>query len=178
MSSNYSGIPIEKIIIIRMSTLILMSSWLLSSMQLSLIISSEITARFSLKIPNKQINTLEELVNSDKSLIVYHTFMVVHNIKDHDVFNRMKRKIEQEQTLIGIDELYRNKTWIFRTSVGKAAMFFSTVPLKMLSIIHSKHLRPNTKFYFLDEKFTKRFLLTIASSTRLPKEFRIELNRR
>ena len=147
------------------------------SMQLSLVISGDITARFSLKIPNKQIDSIEELVDSKMSLIVYPSFMEWDIIQDKTLFKRLKERVEQDKTIIQVDEMYRNKTeWIVSTSEGKAAMFLPVVPLKMIAKIHSKHLNPDIKFHLIHKSHPRPILATIASSTRLPKQFRTQLN--
>ena len=176
--ANFLDIQIKKIFNVTVSSLILMSSWLISSMDLSLAISSEITAKFSVKIPCKQINTLKELLDTKMSLIVFPTFINFNNIEDKDVLEKITNKIKQEHSEVEIIELIMNKKYVVDVSEGRSAIFLGGTTVKMLVILHSKHFGQNTKFRFLDERFRNTFLFPIAISTRLPKQFRRELNSR
>ena len=145
---------------------------------LSLIISSEITVRFSLKEPIKQINTLEELADSDMKLVGFNSLLELQNIKDKNVQDRIVSIIEQDKTLIQVRDIYNDSKWIQEVADGKSAIFMVVVPLKWLSIVFAKHLKPNTKFHFIAERYRNPFILTLASSRRLTKKFRDQLNLR
>ena len=155
-----------------------MSSWLISSIILSMVISSEITSRFCLKITAKQINTLKELLDSKMSLILFPTFVDLNSIQDRNIFKRIMAKAEQERTILDISQMFQEQNWIMSTADGKAAMFMGEVTLKTVAAKYSSLFRHNTKLRFLQEHFRYSFLISIASSTRLSKKFRTMLDYR
>ena len=162
----------------KISTICLMTAWLFSSMQLSQIISGEITAMFSMKIPNKQINTLEELITSKMELVAFDGFMNMESVQDKSAFHQIKQKVERDRTSITIDQLFMDKKWIVDTSLGKTAILLATTPLKMIITTHLKSIAPGTKFRFLDERYRHPLLITLCASMRLSRQFRGLLNRR
>ena len=161
-----------------MCTFILMTSWLFSGLQLSQIISCEITAIFSLKIPSKQINTLVELLNSKLSLVAYTGFIELQNVHDKSVLNQINQKIAQDNSIVDRQQMFQNKRWIVETSIGKSAIFLATIPLKMIIITHLKSIDHDTKFHFLEEKYRQTMLITLAMSMKLSKEYRSLINLR
>ena len=155
-----------------------MATWLLGCAIMSIYFSSEITVKFSLKFPIKQINTIKELVDSDMPLIVTPSFFGLQSIKDQNLFYTIKQKVEIEKTIVSNIEMYTDEKWIVDASLGRAALFTYEVPLKQMAVIFKKHFKPNTKFRFIDERYGNPFILTIAATTRLPRSFRDMLNLR
>ena len=162
----------------RFSTIFLISSWLFSAFQISLIVSGEITTMFSLKIPNEQIDTLQQLLDSKMNLVAFDAFMVSQNIKDRHVFSKIKQKVEHDKTSISIREMFQNKSWVIDTSLGKSAMLLALVPLKSIVIKHLNEFNINTKFRFLGERYRQLLFIALASSMRMSKVFRADFNLR
>ena len=146
--------------------------------QLSTVISSEITSKFSLQIPCKQINTLKELLDTKMSLIIFPTFPALNKIYDKNDLEKILKKVEQENTIVDIGEMIHDKKYVVDVSKGGSAIFVGKTVLKVLVNSHSQHFGQNIKFRFIDEHFRNPFLFTIASNTRLPKGFRVKLNSR
>ena len=159
----------------KFSTIFLLTSWLFSSMQLSQIISAEIIALFSLKIPNKQIESLEELLNSNIKTIVVSQ---VENIQDNSPLKQITQNSVRDNNIIQIKQLFIDKKGIVDTSKGKSAILFGAVPLKLLIRIYLKNIAPSTKFHLIEERFTHPFLITLFMSRRLSRQFREILNHR
>ena len=86
--------------------------------------------------------------------------------------------MEEEQTIIPMKQLFGNYKYIVDTSYGRSAMFLFEVPLKMMSILYSNYLKPNTKFRFIEERFANPFIHTFAMSRRLSQTFRRQINLR
>ena len=162
----------------RYSTSILILIWLSSCTFLTISISTIITMNYSLKIPAKQIDTLEKLVNTDMSMVVWPTFVAMHKIPDESVFDKICARAVNERTVISLRDLMSNVKWIVDTSLGRNAIFFYEVPLKQLVVKYKKYLKPNTKFRFINERWGLPSLLTIAITTRFNKELRNEINLR
>ena len=158
-----------------------MTSWLFSSFQLSMLISGEFTTMFSLKIPNEQIDTLQQLLDSKMNLIAFDTFdalMTKQDIIDNNVFNKIKQKVKHDKTSISIREMFQNKSWVIDTSLGKSSMIFARVALKTIVIKYLKEFNTNTRFRFLGERYRQPLLLTLASSMKMSKVFRSDFNLR
>ena len=162
----------------KISIICLMTAWLFSSMQLSQIISGEITALFSMKIPSKQINTLVELITSKMNLVAFAGFMNLESVQGKIVFNQIKKKLERDKTSISIDQLFMDKNWIVDASLGKTAIILGATPLKIIINRHLKSIAPGAKFHFLDERYRNPLLITLCPSMRLTRQFRGLLNRR
>ena len=155
------------------STIILMTSWLFSSMQLSHIISSEIIALFSLKIPNKQIECLEDLLKSDmKTIVASH----VENVQDNSPLKQIIQNSDRDKTKVELKQLVMDKKWIVDTSKGKTAILYGTVPLRIIILLHLSDIAPGTKFRYLQERFTHPMLITLFMSRKLSWQFRKTLN--
>ena len=150
--------------------------WLFSALIISLLISSEITVKFSLKYPSKQIETIQEVYNSKMSLLFPPSFIGLNDIKDEKLFQKIKRKAELQETIVPITDMLSQKKWIVDTSYGRSALFLYEVPLKQMAINFQEFLKPNAKFYFIRERYGHPFVLTIASSIRLEKMFKRKLN--
>lgn len=161
---------------LRLSTWSLMSTWLLSALMFSIIISSEITMYFSLDFETKQINTIRELVASDMTLVVWPSFRGLNWISDQSLLNTIIDRFTKTKTNLPVKDMIVNKQWIVSASYGRTAFFLFEVPLKMIAIIHRNSLKTNTKFRFLDERFGPPFLATVATSKKLPKSFRDQVN--
>ena len=131
---------------------------------------------FSLKIPNPQIDTLRDLLDSKKQLVAFFAFMEKKNVQYDPVYSKIIEKIEHNKRSIGIREMFQDKSYIIDTALGKSAMIFAHVPLKSIVIRHLKEVNNNTKFRFLKETFYPPLLITLASSTRLTKVFRTDFN--
>ena len=109
------------------------------------------------------------------SLVVFTAIMGLHNIEEK-LFNKISHKFETERTILPIVNMYLEEYWIVDASYGRSAIFLYEVPLRSIAMIHSKSLEPNTKFRFINERYGNPYILTIASSRKLPKEFRDQLN--
>ena len=141
------------------------------------LISSEIIAKFTLKSPRQQIETISDLVNSNISLVVLPVPASVYNKVNEDLFNKILLKTTKENTRMRLRNMFDEK-WIVDTSYGRAVMFAFEVPLKYIAAKHLKRLKPNTKLRFIKERYKTPSLLTVASSRRLPKMFRDQINLR
>ena len=158
-----------------------MTSWLFSAFQLSMLISGEFTTMFSLKIPNEQIDTLQQLLDLKMNLVAFDTFdalMTKQDIIDNNVFNKIKQKVKHDKTSISIREMFQNKSWVIDTSLGKSSMIFARVALKTIVIKYLKEFNNNTRFRFLGERYRQPLLLTLASSMKMSKVFRADFNLR
>lgn len=134
------------------------------------------TTKFSLKVPNKQIETMEELVDSDLSLIVSSPFMAMQEMTDRRLFAAIKRKVDSQKTYITTSDMMANEKWIRATAEGRAALFLSTLSLKTIVIKFFERIHANTKFYFLKEQYRNPFLLTFGSSFALSSSLRDKIN--
>ena len=171
-------ILLKQAFLFTLPTFFLLSSWLFCAFELSLHLSGEITTKLSLLYPPKQVETLEDLLDSNISLVVAPSFTAAHNILNKKTLDRIAKKIGHDKTMLPFTDIHFKKRWISSTSQGKAAIFLYEVPLKMTVIYHMKSLKPNSKFRFIDERFGGPSIQIIASSMRLPKEFRDLLNLR
>ena len=162
----------------RFSTSILIMISLLSCTYFTILISTIMTMNYSLKIPAKQIDTLEELAHTDMSMVLWPTFVVMHSIKDKWVFDKTYGRAVKEGTVISSRNLMTNPKWIIDNSLRRNAIFFYEVPLKLLVIKYYKHIKPNIKFRFIKERFGLPYLASIATTTRFDRRFRQEINLR
>ena len=140
-----------------------MTSWLFSAYQLSLLISGEITTMFSLKMPNNQIDTLQQLLDSNMKIVAFFAFISEENVQINPVFNKIKQKVEKDKLSISIREMIQDKSWVIDTALGKTAMLFARVPLKSIVIKYLDEFRSNAKFRFLGERFRPPLLISNES---------------
>ena len=161
---------------IKTSTLLLLIPWLVCAEIISIIISSEITVKFSLKYPSREIESIQELYDSQINLVFSPSFIGLNKINDRNLFQNIKRKAELYKSIVPISHMLSKKRWIVDTSYGKSALFLYEVPLKQMAINFQQFLKPNVKFSFLRERYGNPFVLTIASSIRLNVNFRRMLN--
>ena len=103
--------------------------------------------------------------------------MGFHTIEEK-LFDKIVQKVQREKTIFPITQMFVQGHLIVDVSYGRSAMFLYEVPLKMIASLHLKSLKPNTKFHFMQDQFDKPFILTVASSKRLDKKFRDQLNLR
>ena len=169
-------VGIRKTFLFTLPSFFICSSWLFCALELSLIISSQITAIFSLIYPPLQIDTLKELVDSNISLVVASSFPELQNIKDKNIFHKIMEKSKMDKTILPIKNIFDESKWIVDTSYGGTAIFFYEVPLKQLILMYKDNLKSESKFRFIGEKYGNTCFATIASSLSLSKEFRDLLN--
>ena len=133
---------------------------------------------YSLKIPAKQIDTLEELVNTDMSMVIGPNFVALHNIKNQGIYDKIYDRAMNDGTFKSSREFLSNPNYVVNTSLRKNAIFFYEVPLKLLVIKNRPRLKKNIKFRFIKERFALPYLLTVATTTRFDKTFRQKVNLR
>ena len=162
---------------LKISVVLMMTAWLFSSFELNQIISGEITAMFSLKIPNKQIRTLQELVDSKLTLIAFEGLMDISQ-KDDTVLKRIKGKMDHDNSWVTFNEMFTNESSIVSVSEGKSAMFFANTPLSMILIKHMENskFQKNSKFYYLDDYYRHPYVIILCISMKLARQFRNQLN--
>jgi hypothetical protein len=68
--------------------------------------------------------------------------------------------------------------WIEGVAAGENAIILAEIPISMCIINAMKKLKEKCRFRYLPEDYGPKFILTIASSRRLDKEFREKLNLR
>ena len=139
-------------------------------------VSGEITTYFSLQFSTTGINTIKELVETDMTLTVWPSFVGLNWISDKELLNTIIEKYTSTKTNLPISELLSNKDCIVSASEGKTAIFLFDALLKVIALSHSNYLDHNTKFRFLDEHFGAPYVETIATSRKLPKAFRDQVN--
>jgi len=154
-----------------------MSLWLIGISFISILFSSELTAKLGLKTPVKQIDTIEELANSNLKLILTQAFSTEQTIeaKSQELYYRIYNKALKDNTIIIFSEFFEEK-WINGVADQQNAMFLFEVPLKAIISKESKKLKEKCRFRYLSEDYGTFFALTIVSSTRLSKQFRDKLN--
>ena len=154
-----------------------MSVWLFGAFYLGQVLSSEIIAKYSLDLPKPQIETINDLVKTNMSLLVLPNIQIFNSIEEN-LLDRIIKKAEKDKTILPIDRMFMEEDWIVDVSFGKSAIFFCELPLKIIAMIHSNSLKPNTRFRFIEERFGSPYIVTIALSKRLPKKFRDQFNLR
>jgi len=154
-----------------------MSLWLIGISFITILFSSESTAKLGLKTPVKQIDTIEELVNSNFKLIISQEFLTekAKEAKSQQLHHRIYIKAKKDNTIIIFSQFFEEK-WINGVADQQNAMFLFEVPLKVIISKESKKLKEKCRFRYLSEDYGTFFALTIASSTRLNKQFRDKLN--
>jgi hypothetical protein len=157
-----------------------MSFWFIGILFIKNLFSSELTAKLGLKTPVKQIDTIEELVNSNIRLILSKDFAVNDPIKTGNQDNAFKiyNKALKSGKLIDFYEIFTQHMWIEGVAAGENAIILAEIPISMCIINAMKKLKEKCRFRYLPEDYGPKFILTIASSRRLDKEFREKLNLR
>ena len=170
---------LNKIFLVNIHTIILMSFWLIGISLVSTLFSGELTAKLELKTRVKQIDTIEELADSHLKLVMFEGITSYNSIdvKKVGLFDKIYNKAKKENTLIIFQQIFDEK-WIKGVSNGENAIFLSEIPLKVVIIKFSELLGNKCKFRFLPEDYGSFAALTIAMSKRLNKAFRHELNLR
>jgi hypothetical protein len=142
--------------------------------------SSELTAKLGLKTQVKQIDTFEELVNSNIKLILPDSFTthLTMGVMNSNLDLKIYNKASKDGTILHIQEIFRNDKWITGVAFGENAIFWFEVPIKIIITNASQKLKQNCRFRYLPEDYGTQIMLTIASSVRLNKQFRQKLNLR
>jgi hypothetical protein len=157
-------------------SLILMSFWFIGILFIKILFSSELTAKLGLKTPVKQIDTLEELLNSNIKLILPNSFSMREPM--HGINVRIHEKALKDGKLIETQELFRHDKWVEGVAEGENAIFLFEVPIRMIITKALRKLKEKCRFRYLPQDYGPIFYLTIASSKRLDKTFRDKLNLR
>jgi hypothetical protein len=167
----------KKVFLINFRALILMSFWFIGILFAAILFSSELRAKLGLKTPVKQIDTIEELVNSNIKLIINEDFLEDQSrTLNSNLFNKLYSKVLRDQTIINLQELLRNDEWIEGVADGENAIFLFEVPVKIIITNVLEKLKEKCRFRYLSQDYGPLFVLTIASSKRLDKQFRQKLN--
>ena len=175
--SFHLDMQIRKIFKLTLSSFTILSAWLFGAFHFGQVISSETFAKYSLKSAKPQIETIDDLVKSNLSLLVLPGIETFSSIKK-PLLDKIIERTKREKTILSMAEMYMDEQWIVDVSYGRSAMFFSDLPLKIMAMSYSKSLKPNTKFRFIEERYRNPFLTTIALSRRLPKKYREQFNLR
>ena len=170
----FVGININKYILVKYSTIILLISWIIGTYFISIFISSEVTAKLSLKIPNKQIDSLQELLESKLKLVVPQHIKL--DYKDYDLMIKLFTKANDYKINLNFYDLFRNKKYVIDLSNGENSIFLPTIPMKQILIKYINYFKPNTKFRFISERFTNQMITTFAINLKLNKLFRDKIN--
>jgi hypothetical protein len=158
----------------------LISFWFNGILLVKNLFSSELTAKLGLKTQVKQIDTFEELVNSNIKLVLpdssttHQTLGAANSNLNLEIYNKASKDI----TILHIQEIFRNDKWITGVTFGENAIFWFEVPIKIIITNASQKLKENCRFRYLPEDYGTQIMLTIASSVRLDKQFRKKLNLR
>jgi hypothetical protein len=150
--------------------------WLLGAYFLLQLYSSEMMAKFSQKSVNPQMDTIEGLINSDLNVVIYKSFPTLHSIENKHLLSKLYEKTKKHQTMTTLSDLFDNNKWITGVSDGKSAIFLYEVPLKLMVIQNMKRFAENIRFRFMAERYGQPFMLTIATSLRLSRRFRYNIN--
>jgi hypothetical protein len=153
-----------------------MSFWFIGILFIKILFSSKMTAKLGLKTPVKQIDTLEELLNSNIKLILPNSFLMYEQM--HGINIRIYEKALKDGKIIGTQELLRHDKWVEEVAEGENAIFQSEVPIHMIITKALRKLKEKCRFRYLPQDYGPIFHLTIASSKRLDKTFRDKLNLR
>jgi hypothetical protein len=156
-------------------SLLLMSFWFIGILFIKNLFSSELTAKLGLKTPVKQIDTIEELVNSNIKFILPNSFTPDVN---QSLSLKIYNKAMNEGKLLRLNEILSQDKWIKGVAAGGNAIFIYEVPAKTIinNVVHE--LKENCRLRYLPEDYGPKFSLTVASSKRLDEEFREKLNLR
>ncbi len=165
---------------INFQSFLLISFWFNGILLVKNLFSSELTAKLGLKTQVKQIDTFEELVNSNIKLVLpdssttHQTLGAANSNLNLEIYNKASKDI----TILHIQEIFRNDKWITGVTFGENAIFWFEVPIKIIITNASQKLKENCRFRYLPEDYGTQIMLTIASSVRLDKQFRKKLNLR
>jgi hypothetical protein len=152
-----------------------MSFWFIGILFIKNIFSSELTAKLGLKTPVKQIDTLEELVNSNIKFILTNSFAPEVN---QSLSLKIYNKAMKEGKILGLNEILSQDKLIKGVAAGENAIFIYEVPAKTIVNNVVNELKEKCRFRYLPEDYGRKFPLTVASSKRLDKQFREKLNLR
>jgi hypothetical protein len=152
-----------------------MSFWFIGILFVKILFSSELTAKLGLKTPVKQIDTLEELLNSNIKLILPNSFSMRERM--HGINIRIYEKALKDGKIIETQEFFRHDKWVEGVAEGESAIFLFEVPIHMIITKALRKLK-ECRFRYLPQDYGPNFYLTIASSKRLDKRFRDKLNLR
>jgi hypothetical protein len=155
-----------------------LSFWFIGILFAAILFSSELTSKLGLKTPVNQIDTIEELINSNIKLIISEDFLEHQSIRalNLNLFNNLYNKVLRDRTNIRFEEIFQNDKWIKGVADGENAIFLFEVPIKTIITNVSEKLKQKCRFRYLSQDFGPQLALTIASSKRLDKEFRQKLN--
>jgi len=151
-----------------------MSFWFIGILFIKFLFSSELTAKLGFKTPVKQINTLEELVNSNIKLIIINSFPLNEPMRGLNL--KIYDKAFKYGAIVRIPEFYGEDKWVEEVAAGESAILLFEVPIHIMITNALKKLRENCRFRYLPEDYGQKFSLTIASSKRLDVKFRHKLN--
>ena len=170
----------KNIFSINFQSLTLMSFWFIGILFIKNLLSSELTAKLGLKTPVKQIDTLEELVNSNIKLIVADHYSIKESMKiaNQDLVFKINNKALKDKTFLDILEILTQDKWIKGVADGQNAIFLFEGLISIIISDAQKMLKDKCRFRYLPEEFGSSFQMTIASSKRLVKQFREKLNLR
>jgi hypothetical protein len=152
-----------------------MSFWFIGIFFIKNLFSSELTAKLGLKTPIKQIDTIEELVNSNIRLILLNSFMPELN---QNLSLKIYNKAMKEGKIVALYELLKQDKWIKGVAAGENAIFIYEVIAKTIINNVLQELKENCRFRYLPQDYGPTISSTVASSKRLDKEFREKLNLR
>ena len=181
---------LNKIFLVNIHTIILMSFWLIGISLVSTLFSGELTAKLGLKTQVKQIDTIEELADSHLKLVMLEGMIAYKNSIDNQfgLLDKIYNKAKKENTLIIFQQIFQtiltnirqifDEKWIKGVSNGENAIFLFEILMKIIINRYSKLLGNKCRFRFLPEYYSVFNYLTIAMSKRLNKQFRHELNLR
>ena len=161
---------------LKYSTIIALISWIFGTYLISIFISGEVTAKFSLKIPNKQINTLEELLDSKLKFILQQSLLGFQNEHAKPLLVEIVKRAQNDRTITTISKLMKDRKWMVDLSYGKSVVFLGENLLRRALINHIKHLKANAKFRIIGERFWGQKLLSFCLSLRLNIQLRNNIN--
>jgi hypothetical protein len=153
-----------------------MSFWFIGILFIKILFSSELTAQFGLKTPVKQIDTSEELLNSNIKLILPVSFSMHKPM--HGINIRIYEKALKYGAILQIQEFFRDDKWVEGVAEGENAIFLFEVPIHMIITKALRKLKEKCRFRYLSQDYGPKSHLTIASSKRLDVKFRQKLNLR
>jgi hypothetical protein len=153
-----------------------MSFWFIGILFIKILLSSELTAKLGLKTPVKQIDTLEELLNSNIKLILCNSFSLHESMQGINI--RIYDKALKDGKILRIQELFGHDKWVEGVAEGENAIFLFEVPTHMIITKALRKLKEKCRFRYLPQDYGSKFYLTIASSKRLDVKFRHKLNLR
>ena len=115
-----------------------MSFWLIEISLVSILFSSELTAKLGFKPSVKQIDTIEELANSHLKLVMLDGIRghnIIH-IKKVWLFHKIYNKAKDYKTILSEYWKILDGKWIKGVSNGKYAIFLFEVTIKAIISIY------------------------------------------